>query len=125
MSPEGPVGIAVARVLDAIHRGFGDRMLMVPYEALTRDPAGTMGRVYEFLGEEPFTHDFENVEQRVQEDDRAYGFPGLHTIRSRVEPSPSRWRELLGDVAEQYAPLNGFLFPRPLPELSPVNGAIP
>lgn len=113
MAPDGPVGIAYARIRDAIQRGFGDRMLLVPYEALTGNPADTLARIYEFLGETPFAHNFDDVDPVTREDDRAYGFPGLHDMRRKVEASPSRWRELLGDAADQYAPLNAFLFPQP------------
>jgi sulfotransferase len=107
MAPDGPVGIAYARVLDAVHRGFRDRLHFVPYERLCRDPWQTLANIYSFLEEGSlYGHDFENVEQLTQEDDFAYGFPGLHEVRSKVEPSEPRWPSLLGAVAAQYEPLN-------------------
>ena len=105
MRRDQPVGLALNRVKDAIHRGFADRMHFVRFEQLTRSPASTLRAAYEFLGEPWFEHDFEHVEQVTSEDDRVFGFPDLHTIRSRVEPVPSRWPEILGEVGQRYADL--------------------
>jgi sulfotransferase len=111
MSPDGWVGIAVNRIRDAIQRGFGDRLYFVQYERLTYLPRETLGGIYDFLGE-PWCdrHEPNNVQPVTYEDDAAYGFPGLHTTRTKVEPTPSRWRETLGeDVGNFYAPLNQLL----------------
>lgn len=98
-----PLGLACNRVRDALVRGFRDRLHFVPYEALTADPATTMAQIYEFLDEEPFAHDFEHVAQVTHEDDRAYGFPDLHNIRTRVEPALPHWPRVLGEAAAPYA----------------------
>ncbi|SIO60666.1 sulfotransferase [Singulisphaera sp. GP187] len=98
-----PLGLACNRIRDALMRGFRDRLLFVPYESLTAAPAMTMAQIYEFLGEEPFAHDFENVVQVTHEDDRAYGFADLHSIRARVEPTPPHWPKVLGEAAALYA----------------------
>lgn len=94
-----PLGLACNRIRDALLRGFRDRLLFVPYEALTTAPQATLRQIYAFLEEEPFTHDFEHVAQVTQEDDRVYGFPDLHQIRARVEPAPLRWPSVLGEAA--------------------------
>jgi sulfotransferase len=98
-----PLGLACNRVRDALHRGFRDRLHFVPYESLTGSPRETLARIYEFLEEEPFAHDFAHVAQVTHEDDRLYGFPDLHAIRSRVEPAPPQWPALLGEAAAPYA----------------------
>lgn len=108
MSTEGPVGIAYNRLRDAFLRGLGDRLHLVPFDLLTKSPAKAMARIYEFLEEEPFAHDFDNVEQLTKEDDAAYGLQGLHTIRRKVGPCPSRWQEVLGEAAAAYGKLNHF-----------------
>jgi len=100
-----PVGLAYNRVKDALHRGLGDRMHFVRFEELTARPRETMRGVYEFLGEPPFEHDFNHVEQVTWEDDRVHGFPGMHAIRSKVEPVPPQWPHYLGAAAEPYAGL--------------------
>lgn len=97
-----PLGLACNRVRDALLRGFRDRLFFVPFESLTSAPATTMAQIYEFLDEEPFAHDFDHVVQVTHEDDRAYGFPDLHNIRSRVEPKPPQWPSVLGEAATPY-----------------------
>lgn len=101
-----PLGLAHNRILDAVNRGLGDRLFLVDFDDLTSDPARTMEQVYAFLGEEPFAHDFENVEQVTWEDDAVHGFKGLHDIRSKVAPMQPQWPRVLGPWAEGYAKLN-------------------
>ncbi len=99
----GPVGMAYNRIKDAQARGWGTQMHFVRYEMLTAKPAETMADVYRFLGEQPFQHDFEHVEQVTIEDDRIYGFANLHTIRPQVQPQPSSWPTVLGRFADKFA----------------------
>jgi sulfotransferase len=101
-----PVGLAYNRVKDALQRGFRDRMHFVRFEELTQRPAETMRGIYEFLGETPFEHDFEHVEQITREDDEVHGLIGLHTIRSKVEPIAPQWPKILGKAADTYAGLD-------------------
>ena len=98
-----PVGLAFNRIRDALRRGFRDRLHFVRFEDLTRDPAATLRRIYEFLGVEPSAHDFAHVAQVTREDDWVHDLPGLHAIRPRVEPVPPRWPTILGDAAHPYA----------------------
>lgn len=106
MRANQPVGSALNRVKDALRRGYGDRMFFVRFEDLSVKPKKTMEEIYRFLGEEPFVHDFENVEQTTKEDDFFHGFTDLHTIRRKVEPVPSNWKEILGPKAEKYQAFN-------------------
>jgi sulfotransferase len=82
---DGMVGYALDALREAFYGGYADRLLLVTYEALTRDPAGAMGIIYDFIGEEPFAHDFENVVYQADDFDAALGAPGLHTVRRKVE----------------------------------------
>jgi sulfotransferase len=81
---DGIVGHALDGLREAFHGGHADRMIVVTYEALTRDPAGAMRILYDFLGEAPFEHDFDNVEYSADDFDAALGSPGLHTVRRKV-----------------------------------------
>lgn len=102
-----PVGLAYNRVKDAVTRGFSDRMCFVEYERLTSEPAKVIKEVYDFLGEAGYQHDFDNVEQVTQEDDRVHGFHNLHTIRAKIAPQPSAWETMLGaDLGKKYAGLS-------------------
>lgn len=101
-----PVGLAYNRITDAIQRGFGDRLFLVEFEDLTRRPEETFKKIYEFLGEAQFKHNFKNVEQVTWEDDSVHGFKNLHSIRPTVLPIEPQWPTILGNFAEQYGRLN-------------------
>jgi sulfotransferase len=102
MRPDQPVGLAVNRIHDALTRGFEDRMHFVRFANLTSKPRETLFGIYSFLGLPPFEHNFDHVEQVTREDDSEHGFEGLHSIRSRVEPVPSDWRQILGPGGQRY-----------------------
>lgn len=86
-----PVGRAFNATKDALTRGWRDCLHFVEYDDLTAKPGEVLARVYRFLGEPPYDHDFEHVEQLTFEDDYAYGFKDLHRIRAKVEPQPPQW----------------------------------
>jgi sulfotransferase len=82
---DGMVGYALDALREAFYGGYGDRLMLVTYEALTRDPAGTLSLIYDFVGEQPYAHDFDNVVYDADEFDMTIGAPGLHTVRRKVE----------------------------------------
>lgn len=104
MSAQGVVGIADRRLKDAIRRGYGNRLHLVPFENLTEAPEATMSYLYSFLGEPHFAHDFERVKNVTKENDLAYGIPGLHDVRESVEPSRTNWQAILGTAGIPYVP---------------------
>ncbi len=106
LKPDQPVGLAYNRITDAIKRGYGDRMFLIDFDDMTSNPAATFKKIYEFLGEDYFKHNFDHVEQVTWEDDTVHGFKNLHTIRNKVEPIPPQWPKILGAFAEQYGKLN-------------------
>lgn len=106
LSGDQPVGLAYNRIHDAIVRGFGDRLFFVQFEHLTTNPAQVMKDIYNFLGEEQFTHDFNDVKQVTWEDDSVHGFKNLHTIRKKVEPIEPQWQNVLGSFAEKFGTMN-------------------
>lgn len=107
-SKDQPVGLAYNRIRDALARGFQDRMHFVRYEELTRYPARTMMLLYNFIEEDYYEHDFNNVKQVIFEQDEVYGLGSdLHTIRSKVEPQLPQWMEILGEqVSAKYQGAN-------------------
>jgi sulfotransferase len=85
------VGFAKNCLLDAIQRGFSDQMFCLDYDYLTNKPEECMKKVYNFIDQEYYEHDFDNVEAVTIEDDRVHGFKDLHKIRSKVEPQEPKW----------------------------------
>jgi sulfotransferase len=102
LQPAHLVGLSYIRITDALTRGFRDRMHFIHFDRLTQNPAAALQDIYRFLGETPFQHDFENVEQVTFENDLFHGIDGLHDIRSAVRPIPSRAKEVLGELVEKF-----------------------
>lgn len=80
----GLVGFAWNAVKEAYYGEEADRLLLLTYETLTREPGKAMAAVYAFLGEAPFAHDFENVAYAEDEFDARLGTPGLHRVAAKV-----------------------------------------
>ena len=85
---DGLVGYALDALREAYFGEHAGRLILVEYEALTRDPKGTLAHLYDFLGEAPFAHDFQNVDYEARDFDLAIGAPGLHTVRREVSFLP-------------------------------------
>lgn len=111
LGPKSVVGLTIARLRDALARGMADRLLIVPYRALTTCPVETMDLLHGMLGLVPFDYDPNHVEQITQEDDHFHGM-NLHKIRTRVEPPvESPWQGLLPAetcqwIEAEYADIN-------------------
>jgi sulfotransferase len=61
-APGGMVGYAWSALREAFCSEQSDRLLVVTYETLTSQPRRALDAIYDFIGEQPFTHDFENIE---------------------------------------------------------------
>jgi sulfotransferase len=96
-----PVGLAIERLSEIMRMGIDKNMLFVRFEDLCLYPEITMGKIYEYLELPYYAHDFDNIEQVTKEDDEVYGVFGDHTIRTKLEPVPSKANQLLGkDVTD-------------------------
>jgi sulfotransferase len=101
-----PVGLALDRLLEVHQRGWAKKMLFLRFEDLTTQPALVMQKVYQYLGVPEYKHDFEKIVQVTQEDDAVFGIPGLHQIRSKIEPLPSDYLDVLGVDAIRHVQQN-------------------
>jgi sulfotransferase len=84
------VGYAYNALKEAFYSEQSGVLLLVDYDLLTIKPAKTMSLIYQFLGEEPFEHDFDNVEYQEPEFDNKLKTKGLHQVRDRVEFKPRK-----------------------------------
>jgi len=79
---------------NALREGFfgehAHRLVLIQYESLTRNPKVIMDKLYDLIGEERFTHDFDNVNYAEPEFDARLGTPDLHKVRSKVKSEPRR-----------------------------------
>ncbi len=113
-----PVGLQMMRLRDAFQTGLNKHLHFVRYEDLTTKPKETMDKVYDFLEEEHFGHDFDNVEQKTQEDDAVFAFYGDHQIRQQVKPVKADWNEVLGrDISNHIREANAWFYQVFYPEV--------
>jgi len=101
-----PVGLGLDRLIEIQQRNWNKKILFIRYEDLTTKPQAELQKVYTYLGVPEFTHNFNTVEQITQEDDDAYGIPGLHDIRPKVEPITNDYLSILGKDAVRFVQNN-------------------
>ena len=105
-SSKDHTGQAYLGIQDALSRGHKDCMLFVDFDKLTKDPHGQMKRVYDFIGEKNFSHDFNNIEQKNLEADPVPWMKDLHVIRRSLKPTEPDWEKVLGSPANGLANSN-------------------
>lgn len=93
-----PLGLALQRLYNAVQTGTIKNMLVIRAEDLAKRPKETMQKVYEYIGEDYFEMDYDNVAQRTVENDRIgdFGIYGDHKIRPKVEPFKNDFKDILG-----------------------------
>jgi sulfotransferase len=82
---DGMVGFAMNALKEAYYGKHARNLMLLRYETLTSRPAEAMKAVYDFIGEKPFHHDFNNVEFDAEEFDARLGTPGLHRVGRQVK----------------------------------------
>jgi len=96
-----PVGLAIERLQEIIRMGYDSKILFIRYEDLCLYPEREMNKIYHYLGINSYEHDFNNIQQITKEDDEVYGIFGDHEIRTKLEPTRSRAKHILGsDVCD-------------------------
>ncbi|GLQ98262.1 sulfotransferase family protein [Dyella mobilis] len=85
---DGMVGYAYDALKEAFYGPEADRLMLVQYDSLVKEPGLTLAAIYAFIGEPTFKHDFDNVEYDAREFDLRTGTPGLHDIKRRVAHEP-------------------------------------
>lgn len=84
-SDTGLVGLPWANLREAWFGPHAERLIVVPYDHLVKEPQRTLARLYEALGEPLFEHDLQHVVYDAPDYDAHLGMPGLHTVRPTVE----------------------------------------
>ncbi len=105
-----PVGIAVARLVESIQTGVLKNMHVIRFEDLTTHPDEVLRRVYAYLEEPYFQHDFNHIEQATKENDAYHTQYGDHNIRAKVEPVPLDYNQVLGPELALWVKNNYALF---------------
>lgn len=87
----------------AFYGDHSDKLLFVEYNDLATDTKNVMTRIYDFIDEPHFEHDFNNVESVHDEYDISVQVKGLHHTRKTVQPHirhtiipPEIWERVKG-----------------------------
>lgn len=88
LNPNRMIGFAWSALKEAYYSDLSQIMLLVDYELLAARPAEVLPLIYQFIEEEPFQHDFEDVEYEAEDFDSQLIAKGLHTVRGKVELKP-------------------------------------
>ena len=82
----GILGQSFDGLRKALSEGYRANIHFVEYGDLVNNPKETMQKMYEFLGESYYEHDFKNLKNIHQENDtQMYGFQDMHAVRQSVE----------------------------------------
>jgi len=88
LNPHRMIGFAWSALKEAYYSELSDMLLLVDYDLLASRPGEVLPLIHGFIGEEPFEHDFDNVEYQAEDFDSQLLAKGLHTVRGKVELKP-------------------------------------
>jgi sulfotransferase len=99
-NPEfGIVGQSYNAIRQAIMEGKGKLLHFVEYDDLLNQPDETMRKIYEFLGEEYYQHDFSKIENIHKERDaEVYGLADMHDVRENLNKISGNPKEILPET---------------------------
>ena len=100
----GVVGASLSALKQAFYGEYSEKLLLVDYDLLATHPKRTMYLLYNFIGEDWFEHDFDNVEFSHDEFDYTLGVKGLHAVSKKVTFKP-RKTILPPDLFNKYSKL--------------------
>ena len=95
MRPKGPIDNALYGVMFASQPENAKYFHFVEYDDIVANTPETIKGIYEFLGLEPFEHNYENIENKFHERDETYGLYGMHDVRRRLSRSTVNIGEVL------------------------------
>jgi sulfotransferase len=83
--PMGILGQSYNGLKTIFEQGKQKAIHLIEYDDLMNNPKETMKKIYDFLGEEYFEHNFEKVENIHRENDKeVYGLSDMHEVRGKV-----------------------------------------
>lgn len=92
----GIIGQSYNGIRQAIMEGKRKQLHFIEYDDLINNPDETMRKVYEFLGEDYFQHDFSKIENIHKEKDaEVYGLSDMHDVRDKISKVSADPKEIL------------------------------
>ena len=87
MHEDGSFVAAYNSLKTAYYSEYNNKLIFIEYEHLTNDPQKTIEKIYNFIDEPHFNHDFDDVEVSYDEYDQAVQVKGLHNVRKKIAPN--------------------------------------
>lgn len=99
-SPQGLIGGPIIGIEDIVRRNLD--VIFIKYEQLARFPNEVMRKVYEYLGEPYYSHNFSDVKNTATDPDAFYNFKFPHKGSGEVSPAdPNEWKKFISpDLAQ-------------------------
>jgi len=107
-SETGLIGLPWASLREAWFGEFASKLLIIDYDALSKKPKETMSRVYSYLKEPEFNHDYNDLRYEADTYDADLGIVGLHRVRPKVE-FIERKTSIPPDLFKKYSEANFWL----------------
>ena len=101
-SYSGALGSSWTALKEAYYGEHSERLLLIDYDLLTQHPEKTIELFYQFMGEDAYQHDFNNVYYQAGEFDQHLGVKGLHEVKKEVSFT-SRRTILPPDLFQKYS----------------------
>jgi sulfotransferase len=88
LSDRGVLGQCLLSVSKALKNGYRDRFLFVEYGELVKSPQDQLDKIYDFIDEPHYKHNFKNISYKQRErDQEVFKVADLHKIHSSLTPS--------------------------------------
>ena len=84
MRPKGLIDNCLYGIAHALQPENKKYFHLIEYDNLVANPKEEIDKIYDFFGIEKFNHDYNNIENKVKEDDNVYGLIGQHDVRSSI-----------------------------------------
>jgi sulfotransferase len=110
MRPNAEIDQAIFSIANLL-KNHRDKVFVVWFNDLIEAPQETMNGIYDFLGLDRYSHDFDNIEEADSHDDlAAYNLIGLHDINSKLRQPDTNPEDYLSDyVIKKYGNALDFL----------------
>lgn len=98
MSSDGIVQQALWAQFQAFKRGDDKKnLLIVEYDDLIVSPKETMYKIYEFLNIEPYSHNFNHIQNVHREDESQWNLKDMHQVHHKLEKRSLKPERVLSD----------------------------
>lgn len=98
MKPTSVIMCCVDAMKFAIDNNLSDRLLFVEYYDLVLSPQKTFERIYDFLGEDYYQHQFKYIQSKNEvKDQECFNLKGLHDVRAKLEVTSDNPKDYLDD----------------------------